>query len=233
VKILLGRGAARVEPKRIHLSDGTTVETFTTIWTAGVHPPDLVRQLAVSHIKDGRVRVDEYLRALDRNGKPIEDVYVLGDCAASPLPDGKFQPVLAQTAIHMGSYLGASLADRAKGRPARPFHFENSGYIISLGKHSSVLELFGIPMSGKLAWLLWAGAYLIKMVGFRKQLEVGIDHLTHLFFEHDSSQILNRRQVLTDDELNLSLRESAQGDTRPRSQTEPPDVPSVGGVPRA
>jgi len=68
-----------------------------------------------------------------------------------------------------------------------------------------VLELFGVPLSGKLAWLLWAAAYLIKMVGFRKQLEVGIDHLTHMVFEHDSSQILNRRQILSDEELNLSL----------------------------
>jgi NADH:ubiquinone reductase (H+-translocating) len=205
VRLVLGHGATRVEPKRIHLSDGNSVATFTTIWTAGVHPPDVVQQLPVSHIKDGRVLVDEYLRARDPAEKPIEDVYVMGDCAASPVADGKFQPVLAQTAIAMGGYLGASLVNRAKGRPARPFHFENSGYIISLGKHSSVLELFGVPLSGKIAWLLWAGAYLIKMVGLRKQIEVGIDHLTHLFFEHDFSQILNRRQVLSDDELNLSL----------------------------
>src|SRR5262249_40225995 len=99
-------------------------------------------------------------------------------------------------------------------------------YIISLGKHSSVLELFGITLSGKLAWLMWAGAYLLKMVGFRKQLEVGIDHLTHLFFEHDSSQILNRRQVLSHAELNLSL---GNGPSQPKSQTQAPDVTTVGG----
>src|SRR5262249_19904313 len=95
-------------------------------------------------------------------------------------------------------------------------------YIISLGKHSSVLDLFGIPLSGKLAWLAWAGAYLVKMVGFRKQLEVGIDHLTHLLFEHDTSQILNRRAVLADDELNLALAEDAgesvRGGRRDRSR---------------
>jgi len=216
VKLLLGHGAVRVEPKRIHLSDGTSVAAFTTIWTAGVHPPDLVRRLPVTHIKDGRVRVDESLRALSPEGTPIEDVFVMGDCAAAALPGGSYQPVLAQTAIAMGSYLGEALVRRAEGRPARPFRFRNTGYIISLGKHSSVLELFGVPVSGKLAWLMWAGAYLIKMVGFRKQLEVGIDHLTHLFFEHDFSQILNRRQVLSDDELNLSLGtagERAGGDT--------------------
>jgi NADH:quinone reductase (non-electrogenic) len=214
VKVLLGHGAARVEPKRVHLADGSVVDAFTTIWTAGVCPPDFVQQLPVSHIRDGRVLVDDRARALDPSGKPIEDVYVLGDCAASPLPDGRYQPVLAQTAIAMGSYLGGSLVKRAKGQPAGLFGFKNTGYIISLGKHSSVLELFGVPLSGKLAWLLWAGAYLVKMVGFRKQLEVGIDHLTHLIFEHDFSQILNRRQVLSDDELNLSLG-------RPGAESQP------------
>jgi len=103
--------------------------------------------------------------------------------------------------------LGRTLVQRAEGRATEPFAFRDAGYIISLGKHSSVLDLFGIPLSGKLAWLMWAGAYLVKMVGFRKQLEVGIDHLTHLMFEHDTSQILNRRAVLTDDELNLALGE--------------------------
>ena len=45
------------------------------------------------------------------------------------------------------------------------------------------------------------------MVGLRKQIEVGLDHLIHLFFEHDTSQILNRREVLSDAELDLSLGE--------------------------
>jgi hypothetical protein len=64
-------------------------------------------------------------------------------------------------------------------------------------------------MSGSLAWLAWAGAYLVKMVGLRKQIEVGIDHVTHFFFEHDTSQIQNRRQILSDEELNLALDASA------------------------
>ena len=61
--------------------------------------------------------------------------------------------------------------------------------------------------------LLWAGAYLVKMVGIRKQIEVGLDHLTHTFFKHDMSQILPRRAVLSDEELNLSLA----GDSAPPS----------------
>jgi hypothetical protein len=117
------------------------------------------------------------------------------------------QSQLAQTSIAMGVHVGESLVRRAHGRAVETFTYKDPGYIISLGKHSSVLDLFGIPMSGKLAWLVWAGAYLVKMVGLRKQIEVGLDHLTHLWFEHDTSQIMNRRNVLTDDELNLALAE--------------------------
>ena len=205
VRLLIGSAATRVEPKRIHLENGTAVDGFTILWTAGVHPPEVVEQLPLTRIRDGRVRVDEYLRPLDSAGKPVEDVYVLGDCAASLRPDGTYQPALSQTGIAMGLYVGKMLAERARGRSVRPFQFHPAGYIISLGKNSSVLELFGISMSGRLAWLLWAAAYLIKMVGLRKQIEVGIDHVTHLLTQHDTSQILNRRQILSDEELNLSL----------------------------
>ncbi len=205
VQVRLDSLVNRVESKRVHLASGESLEGFTLLWTAGVCPPPLVQELPLLHAKDGRVRVDEYLRALDPQGRPVEDVFVLGDCAASLREDGEFQPALSQTAIAMGGFVGDLLVARALGRNVPPFQFRHVGYIISLGKHSSVLELFGIPVSGKLAWIVWAAAYLIKMVGFRKQLEVGLDHLTHLVFTHDSSQIMNRRQILSDEELNLSL----------------------------
>ncbi|MBI1798320.1 MAG: FAD-dependent oxidoreductase [Candidatus Eisenbacteria bacterium] len=205
VNVRLGARVTRVAPHRVELEGGTVIEAFTLVWTAGVCPPSVVRDLPVQHVRDGRVRVDPMLRALDPGGNAIENVYVIGDCAASLRSDGTFQPALSQTAIAMGTHVGAQLVERARSRSVAPFRFRDVGYIISLGKHSSVLDLFGMRLSGKLAWLTWAAAYLVKMVGFRKQLEVGIDHITHLFFTHDSSQILNRREVLSDDELNLSL----------------------------
>ena len=208
VRVELRALVTRVDPHAVTLADGRTLEAFTCIWTAGVTPPDLVRRLPFQFHSDGRVIVDGQLRAVRPDGSAVEDVYVIGDCAASLRADGRMQPQLSQTSIAMGTHLGESLARRAEGKPPKPFAFHDAGYIISLGKHSSVLDLFGIPMSGKLAWLLWAGAYLVKMVGFRKQIEVGIDHLTHLWFEHDTSQILNRRAVLSDDELNLALADA-------------------------
>jgi NADH dehydrogenase len=205
VRVHLLARVTRVEDKRVHTAEGPPHDAFTILWTAGVHPPELVRRLPFRQAKDGRVRVDEFLRPLGLDERPVEGIHVIGDCAASLRDDGKFQPALSQTAIAMGATVGENLVRQARGKAPKPFQFRDAGYIISLGKHSSVLELFGVPLSGKLAWLLWAGAYLVKMVGLRKQIEVGIDHLIHFFFEHDSSQIMNRREVLSDEELNLSL----------------------------
>ena len=222
VEVQLGARVTRVEDKRVHLAEGPARDAFTIVWTAGVCPPAVVRELPLQHHADGRVRVDGGLRALDPGGAPLPDVYVIGDCAACDRGDGAPHPMLAQTAIHMGAHVGAALVRRATGVRPRPFAFRESGYIISLGRHSSVLEVFGIPLSGRLAWLAWAFAYLVKMVGFRKQLEVGLDHLTHLVFEHDASQILARRAVLSDAELELCLggRDPREGPLAPRPPTQ-------------
>jgi NADH dehydrogenase len=221
--VLLNSAVREVEPHAVVLASGRRLEAFTIVWTAGVTPPALVRELPVQHHRDGRVLVDDQLRALHPDGTPLEDVYVIGDCAAAARADGSMQPQLSQTAIAMGAHVGRTLVRRALQRPPEKFAFRDAGYIISLGKHSSVLDLFGIPASGKLAWLLWAGTYLVKMVGFRKQIEVGLDHLTHFFFEHDTSQILNRRAVLSDDELDLALADELPA----RTGTAPPESPST------
>src|SRR5262245_4122997 len=65
VKLRLGAPAARVEAHGVGLKDGTWIDAFTMIWTAGVIPPPVVQDLPVLHERDGRVRVDEWLRALD------------------------------------------------------------------------------------------------------------------------------------------------------------------------
>lgn len=207
VRVETGARVTAVEPHRVRLADGRAVDGFTILWTAGVAPPPLVQSLPLAKHRDGRLLVDEFLHPRDEAGRTREDVFVIGDCAAREKPDGGMQPQLSQTAIAMGTHAGASLVAIARGRAPKPFRFRDAGYIISLGQHSSVLELFGVPLSGRLAWLAWAAAYLVKMVGLRKQIEVGLDHLTHLVFQHDTSQILARRSVLGDDEVDLVLRE--------------------------
>src|SRR5437773_1260180 len=113
VRVRLGAQVRRVEPRRLFVAD-EPMDAFTILWTAGVYPPSLVRNLPLRHTPDGRVVVDEGLRALDPGGRALEDVYVTGDSAASPRADGRYQPQPAQTAIKMAQYAGARLASPAR-----------------------------------------------------------------------------------------------------------------------
>src|SRR5262249_41423968 len=127
VKLRLGAPAARVEAHGVGLKDGTWIDAFTMIWTAGVIPPPVVQDLPVLHERDGRVRGDEWLRALDADAPRIESVYVIGDGAASLRGDGKLQPALSQTAIARGVHVGAQLVGGEKGRKPPPFQFHDVG----------------------------------------------------------------------------------------------------------
>ena len=74
VTIRLGARVTRVEEKRVTLADGATLDAFTILWTAGVCPPALVRELPLQHSPDGRIRVDEALRVLDPSGRALPEV---------------------------------------------------------------------------------------------------------------------------------------------------------------
>ena len=56
--------------------------------------------------------------------------------------------------------------------------------------------MLGIPVAGWIAFYLWALIYLVKMVGFRKQMEVAADMIKSLVVDHDTSQIHDRRRML-------------------------------------
>ena len=90
VRVRIDSAVTRVEPRRVFVGD-EPVEAFTIVWTAGVYPPQLVRDLPLRHVPDGRVIVDECLRAVDPEGRALEGVYVIGDCAGARRLDGRLQ----------------------------------------------------------------------------------------------------------------------------------------------
>src|SRR6185503_11472445 len=123
VDVRLQAQAVRVEPRCIHLAGGTSVEGFTIIWTAGVRPPQVVLDLPLLHAADGRIQTDDTFRALDLSGRPLDDVHVIGDCAAVSDGHGDYHPRLAQVAVGSGRRVGENLVRQARGEAPRPYTF--------------------------------------------------------------------------------------------------------------
>jgi NADH dehydrogenase len=80
VEVIANSNITKIEQGKIYNHE-EEIALDTVVWTAGVQPVKIVRDLEVEKDKQGRPLVTQYFNLLDD-----EHVYVVGDCAASDLP---------------------------------------------------------------------------------------------------------------------------------------------------
>jgi NADH:quinone reductase (non-electrogenic) len=165
---------------RITLSDGSTFETDTIIWTAGTAPHPLVRGLPCSGEK-GKIPVDT---TLESPGWP--GVWALGDCAVIPDPaTGKPYPPTAQHALREGRTVAANILASIEGKPKQRFVFGTIGQLAAIGRRTGVANILGVNFSGFVAWWLWRTIYWSKLPRFEKKVRVALDWTLDLVFSKD------------------------------------------------
>ena len=141
----------------------------SVLWAAGVTGSPLARQLGVELDRQGRVPVGPDLTVA---GHP--EIFVLGDLAHFE-QDGQALPGVAQPAIQAGRYAAKAIRARIGGRPgATPFKYMNLGNMATIGRHAAVADLFGLKLSGYLAWLVWLFIHLMHLVDFQNRVVVFI-----------------------------------------------------------
>jgi NADH dehydrogenase len=178
VGLLLNSRVGEVTARGVVLEDGTRVDAATTVWSAGIEPAALARELG-----DGsRLATDGHLSI--GNG-----VFALGDAAAVPDGRGGACPPTAQAAIAQGRWLGEHLLDLVDGREPRPFRYRTRGQLVSLGHRNAVGRVLGIPVSGWPAWFLWRSYYLFRMPTPLRKVRVALDWTLDILFPPDISAI--------------------------------------------
>lgn len=63
------------------------------------------------------------------------------------------------------------------------------GSLTALGCRTGVARIFGVKLSGFLAWFLWRTVYLVKMPGFARKVRVALDWTLDLVFRRDFVQL--------------------------------------------
>jgi hypothetical protein len=61
------------------------------------------------------------------------------------------------------------------------------GQLCSIGGYQAVAEMFGMRVSGIVAWFLWRGVYLFKLPTWSRRIKVGLDWFWDLLFPRDLS----------------------------------------------
>ncbi|MEO6391782.1 MAG: FAD-dependent oxidoreductase [Pyrinomonadaceae bacterium] len=165
------------------LEDGTRIHTKTLISTVPSSPNPLIDRLVLTKER-GRLKVDTSLRV-----EGTTNVWALGDCALVPLPDGKFSPPTAQFAIRQGQTAAHNIVAAIRGGQPKPFRFTEQGKLAALGHRSAVAQVFGINISGALAWFMWRTIYLMKLPGWGRRLKVAASWTFDLFLPPELVQL--------------------------------------------
>jgi len=149
-----------------------SITAKTVIWAGGITASPLGKILAsrtkAETDKRGRLKVKPDLTVPN-----YPDIYVIGDLAAAMDPKGKPLPGLAQVAIQGGTYAAKAILRKVKGQPElRPFHYFDKGSLAVIGRAAAIADVFGLHISGFLAWLVWAFIHLMYLVTFQSRLLV-------------------------------------------------------------
>lgn len=156
----------------------------TIVCTIGNSPSPIVERMDTPK-QNGRLLTERDLRLRGRT-----NAWAVGDCAAIiNAHDGQFSPPTGQFAERQGRQCAHNIMRAVAGQSTRPFSFRVLGQLCSIGGHRAVAEMFGLRLSGFLAWFVWRGVYLFKLPSWGRRIQVGADWAWLLLFPRDLAHI--------------------------------------------
>ena len=192
VDIQVSTAVRSIEAERVRLQNDT-IDAGTIVLTAGIVPSAVASAIPVLRDQRGRIAVDATMRS-----RSHPQVWALGDCAAIPGPDGRPYPALAQHAVREARHLARNIRAAIDGRVPSPFMFRSLGTMASLGHTRAVARVFGVRLTGFLAWWLRRTYYLFQMPRWDRRLRIVLDWTVALFFRPDITRVdlrVEREQV--------------------------------------
>jgi NADH:quinone reductase (non-electrogenic) len=174
VEIMLGAFVTNIDVDGVSYKHGETSATLparTVFWAGGVTATPFARKVAerlnTETDRSGRLKVSPDLTVPNH-----PEIFVLGDLAISYDAKGNPLPGVAQVAIQGGKYAGKLIKARLAGRTLPPFKYFDKGDMAVIGRAAAVANIFGVHVSGFIAWFIWLFIHLIYIVEFQSRIIV-------------------------------------------------------------
>jgi NADH dehydrogenase len=182
VEIRTGTTVESVGADAVVLGGGERIPTATMVWTAGVAPHPLLRELGLPLDERQRVEVDELLRV-----RGHEHVWALGDCARVPntRADGP-DPPTCQHALRQARRLAKNLQGDLE-----PYGYRMLGQVATLGRYKGIADVLGIRLRGFAGWFVTRSYHLYQLPLLSRKLRVVVDWTVALLFRRDIAELGN------------------------------------------
>jgi NADH dehydrogenase len=157
------------------------------VWSTGLMMNPFVASALDGKIsrdaRTGGILTDTRMQVLSPTASPLRDVFALGDCAS--IADHPY-PATAQVASQKAKWLAKRLNRRDLERSE--FKYKDLGVMAYVGDRNALVQTAGGNVSGRVAWLIWRGAYLAKSVSWRNRLLIPIYWTVNWVFGRDVSR---------------------------------------------
>ena len=190
VKVSCGVTVTKVTEDGVTLADGTQVNSSHVIWVAGVRAnPTALEDFILTPHPSGRIVTDRMLRVMSVRSKSdlsknstLPNVFAIGDAS------GEY-PMLTQVATQQAYVVADNIIASIRNKPLREFSYTSKGSLLSLGQGNAVGSIFGIRISGFIAWFIWRSVYLFKFITWRKRFKVASEWTINLFYPRDVTRV--------------------------------------------
>jgi NADH dehydrogenase len=184
IDIRLNTMLEEVTADTARLSTGEVLPTETVVWTAGVAPQPILKELNLPLDERGRVPVDSHLRVEGMDG-----VWAIGDCAAAPDPRGGSCPPTAQHAVRQGPVAAQNIAAELGIGSPKEFDFKSYASFVNLGRYKAVGKIGDRTFRGFPAWWLARSYHMSQIPGNARKVRAVLDWTAGLPFSRDISEV--------------------------------------------
>jgi NADH dehydrogenase len=171
----------------VKLSDGDSFPTDTIVWTAGVKPSPMLDDTDLPRDPRGRITCLPTLQVVDGD-RVLDGAWSAGDCAAVPDltgPPGTYCSPSAQHAVRQAVRLADNIRDVIRGKAPTPYKHKHVGSVASLGLHKGVAQVYGIKLTGPLAWFMHRTYHVSRIPSFNRKVRVVIDWTLAFFLKRE------------------------------------------------
>jgi NADH:ubiquinone reductase (non-electrogenic) len=174
VEVATGSHIERVEKDALFTKEKGRIDAGLVIWATGNKCTPLVEQLDVKKTpRNPRILTDDFLRAFDSEGGPLDSVYALGD--AADVEDARL-PTTAEVACQKAKYLAEMLN---KGF-SKGFRYEQTSIVAYLGQNDGVISGKN-DYSGPQAWIAWRSKNFLWTRTWRQKILIVLSWILDLF----------------------------------------------------
>ena len=189
VRLHLGVAVTEIGPGHVTLADGSSIRTRCVIWGGGIMAPPIAGAAGLPQGRGGRIDVQPDLTV---DGFP--GVYVIGDVANIPSPDGESHPQLGSVALQSGVTAADNLLADFAGKPRKAFHYHDKGIMAMIGRGAAVAEVGAHrhELHGVIAFSAWLGVHAALMTGVRNRIDAFVNWGWDYFSGARGPQVLDR-----------------------------------------